>query len=175
MNLKNYFQRKLGYRGTTKKVSKGSPMASTNQNAMVNMTTVVGRSPRDEVGPGTLTARSGQFARGSMRIRTNPSDRLPGDNLAKEFAVLRGETGENPLDSLNNTIDVADFHYQTTRPSQHKPPRFTSQEDVVVTSTGRSLPDQQGVTGIIKTETEEGAEAKLSLPQAHYKELIDEI
>ena len=136
MNLKNYFQRKLGYsRGSTKKVSKGSPMASANQNAMVNMTTVVGRSPRDE-GPGTLTARSGQFAGGSMRLRTNP-ERLPGDNLAKEFAVLRGETGENPLDSLNNTVDV-DFHYQTTRPSQK---RFTSQEDGVVT-TGRSQQDQ---------------------------------
>lgn len=101
-----------------------------------------------------------------MRLRTNPSERLPGDNLAKEFAVLRGETGENPLDSLNNTIDVADFHYQTTRPSQHtKHTRITtSQEDAVVTSTGRSLPDQQGVTGIIKTETEEGAEAKISIP-----------
>lgn len=137
-------------------------MAAANQNAMVNMTTMIGRSPRDE---GTLTARSGQFAGGSMRLRTN-TERLPGDNLAKEFAVLRGETGENPLDSLNNTVDVVDFHYQTTRPSQK---RFTSQEDAVVT-TERSLP------GVSKTvETEEGTDTKISLPQGQYKELLDEI
>ena len=82
----------------------------------------MGRSPRDDIGPGAHTARSGQFNNGSMFLRRQ-TERLPGDNLAKEFAVLRGETGENPLDSLNNTVDVADFHYQTTRPSQ-KP--FTS-------------------------------------------------
>ena len=91
-------------------------MAVAQSNNMVNMTTVLGRSPRDDMGPGTLTARSGQFTNGSMRLRTT-TERLPGDNLAKEFAVLRGEGGENPLDALNNTIDVADLHYQTTRPS----------------------------------------------------------
>ena len=38
---------------------------------------------------------------------------LPSDNLAKEFAVLRGDGGENPIDMLNNTVDVVDFHYAT--------------------------------------------------------------
>ena len=120
-NLKNYFQRKLGYKNT-KRPPKGSPMAVEQNNNMMNMTTVMGRSPREETGPGSLTVRSGQFTNGSMRLRTN-TERLPGDNLAKEFAVLRGEGLENPLDSLNNTIDVGDIHYQTTRPSQK---RFTS-------------------------------------------------
>ena len=96
-------------------------MAVEQPNNMMNMTTAMGRSPRDDA-PGSLTVRSGQFTNGSMRLRTN-TERLPGDNLAKEFAVLRGETGENPLDMLNNTIDVGDMHYQTTRPSQK---RFTS-------------------------------------------------
>ena len=111
-------------------------MAMEQNNNMVNMTTVMGRSPREDTGPGSLTVRSGQFTNGSMRLRTN-TERLPGDNLAKEFAVLRGEGLENPLDSLNNTIDVGDIHYQTTRPSQK---RFTSMEDGAI-STGRSLPD----------------------------------
>jgi len=65
----------------------------------------------------------------------NQTERLPGDNLAKEFAVLRGDSAiENPLDALNNTVDVVDFHYNTQRPSQK---RFVSQEDGVLT--GRSL------------------------------------
>lgn len=81
------------------------------QNQMMNMTTVVGRSPREDTGPGTLTARSGQFTNGSVTLRQNTG--LPGDSLAKEFAVLRGEIGDNPLDALNNTVDVADFHYNT--------------------------------------------------------------
>ena len=43
------------------------------------------------------------------------TERLPGDNLAKEFAVLRGDAAgnENPLEDLNNTVDVVNFHYNT--------------------------------------------------------------
>ena len=127
---------------------------------MTNMTTVMVRSPREDFG-GLTTARSGQFTNGSMTLRKQ-SERLPGDNFAKEFAVLRGEGGDNPLDALDNTVNVNDLHYQTTRPSQKK---FDTQEDRVIT-TEQSLPGssgigqsgQQGVTAVIKTETEKDNE-----------------
>ena len=149
---------------------------------MTNMTVVMGRSPREDGGARNLfTARSGQFTNGSMTLRRQ-TERLPGDGLAKEFAVLRGETGDNPLDMLNNTVDIADLqHYQTTRPSAK---RFGSQEDGVII-TDRSLPDscgirqsgQQGVTGVVKTEGEElGNEVAASFSlQAQHLELTQEI
>ena len=62
----------------------------------------------------------------------------PGDNLAKEFAVLREE---NPIDDLNNTVDVCDFHYKTADPRGKN--RIQSLEDGVIT--GRSLADMSSV------------------------------
>ena len=72
---------------------------------------------------------------------------LPSDNLAKEFAVLRGDGGENPIDMLNNTVDVVDFHYATAQPSSTTAKRMGSLEDAIVT--GKSL---AGLSSIRQSE-----------------------
>ena len=72
------------------------------------------------------------------------SPEKPSDSLAKEFAFLRGEGGENPAD-LNNTVDVIDFHYKTARPEPRM--RLGSIDGGVLT--GRSLTD-------MKADGEEG-------------------
>ena len=101
---------------------------------MANMTTVMqSTSPRNN---GLFTARSGQFNNGSLTLR---SPEKPTDSLAKEFAFLRGEGGENPAD-LNNTVDVIDFRYNTARAEPRM--RLGTEDDVIM---GRSLADMSSV------------------------------
>lgn len=88
----------------------------TNVNPASNITTMVGgafSSPRTNQ---TMMARSGAFNNGSLTVRSPDKT----DNLAKEFAILRGEAPENPMDALDNTVDVVDFHYQTAQPIPSK-------------------------------------------------------
>jgi len=129
----------------------GSPLAKVT-NDKTNMTVMMTRSgPKgalpNEDGRAITTARSGQFVHGSITLRGQTS---PGDNLAKEFAVLRGEGDENPIQDLNNTVDViGDYHYKT---QAHGIPvggknRLPSLEDGVIT--GRSL---AGISSIRQSE-----------------------
>ena len=64
----------------------------------------------------TITARSGIFNNGSLTVRSPDKT----DNLAKEFAILRGEAPENPMEQLDNTVDVVDFNYRTAQPNPIK-------------------------------------------------------
>lgn len=70
--------------------------------------------------------------------------------MAKEFAVLRGDEDLNPIDNMNNTVDIiGDFHYKTQAdgiPVGGKN-RLASLEDGVIT--GRSL---AGISSIRQSE-----------------------
>ena len=141
MNLKRFFQSK--FKGASKRTQQktakaGSPLeVSANTNQMNNLTTVMGsNSPRNQ----TMTARSGQFVNGSLTVRGQE------DNLAKEFAVIRGDAEAN--DMLNNTVDVIDFHYNSAKPPQRSTDnknlnRMLGSEDGVIT--GRSLADLSSI------------------------------
>ena len=88
-----------------------APQAA-SEKAATNLTTFIGspaRGNRDI----TLTARSGHFSNGSVSLgkRRDLVGGLAGDNLAKEFAMLRGDNIEAENDMLNNTVDVVDFKY----------------------------------------------------------------
>ena len=88
-----------------------APQAA-SEKAATNLTTFIGspaRGNRDI----TLTARSGHFSNGSVSLgkRRDLVGGLAGDNLAKEFAMLRGDNIEAENDMLNNTVVVVDFKY----------------------------------------------------------------
>ena len=79
--------------------------------------TVMGAGHSSPRGNMTITARSGMFHHGSLTVRGNVDE---GNALAKEFAILRGDA--NPLDDLNNTVDVVDFKLDKASPlkSNHR-------------------------------------------------------